>query len=310
MYKLLLLALISLILTQGVQSENDVNDKPTSDLKDGPIHIDIVGDTSHLFADEDFEKKEAVFLGNDESLGTSQKPNYIDILRGTLNITSNASNENPNRKSNKCTRSSVSRDLNSVQLVNGSVLTQHLSDTKETECFLVLFYVPWCPFSVRLAPTYNALPRAFTDFDVLAFDVSKSIGYNSKFGTSSVPMIILFQHKNILSRFNYTSKGLADYIDFVANRTSFKANRSISIEVADLEGPVPTVVQTRFDYALLMSWLLVIFVAIDLLVRKTELKVHVIRLAKYMFTDTRQRQLGQGPQRHMIQNVEQHPHND
>lgn len=77
-----------------------------------------------------------------------------------------------------------------------------------------------------------------------------------------------------------------------------------------MEGPVPTVVQKTFDYALLMSWLLVIFVSIDLLVRKTQLKAYLVRVATYLFTDTRQRQLGQGPHRHMIQNNEQHPHND
>lgn len=91
----------------------------------------------------------------------------------------------------------------------------------------------------------------------------------------------------------------------------FDANRSVSIEVADLEGPVPTTVQKTFDYALLMSWLLVAIVAIDLLMRKTQLKAHLVRIVKYLFTDTRQRQLRQGPLRHMIQNNEQqHLHND
>lgn len=169
-----------------------------------------------------------VLLGNDGS--TTPKSNYIDILRGSIqNSTSNAQaiGKDTQNKLNKCTHSSRMREHNSVQLVNGSALTQHLSDTTETECFLVLFYVPWCPFSTRLAPIYNALPRAFANFDVLAFDVSKSIGYNSKFGTSSVPLIILFQHKSILAKFNYTSKGLSDYIDFVSNRTS----NSISLEL-------------------------------------------------------------------------------
>lgn len=187
-------------------------------MKDGPVKFDIVGDTSHLFADEDFEKKDVVLQGGNQR--TSPKPNYIDILMSSINTTRHSPNEKVSLKSNKCTHSSRSRAHNSVQLVNGSALTQHLSDSKETECFLVLFYVPWCPFSARLAPIYNALPRAFANFDVLAFDVSKSVGYNSKFGTSSVPLIILFQHKSIFAKFNYTSKNLSDYIDFVANRTS------------------------------------------------------------------------------------------
>jgi hypothetical protein len=80
--------------------------------------------------------------------------------------------------------------------------------------------------------------------------------------------------------------------------------------VTDLEGPVPTVVEKYFDYYLLMSWLLVSFVTVDLLLRKTQLKAYLVRFINFLFTDTRQRQIVQGPQRHMIQNNEDHPHND
>jgi hypothetical protein len=66
---------------------------------------------------------------------------------------------------------------NKVRLVNGSVLTSLLAESKQNDCFIVMFYVPWCPFSARLAPNYNALPRAFKQLDILAFDISKSTGY-------------------------------------------------------------------------------------------------------------------------------------
>ena len=68
-------------------------------------------------------------------------------------------------------------DINTVHLVNGSKLTMYMSVSKPSDCFFVLFFVPWCPFSIKLAPIFNALPRAFDRFDILAFDISKSVGY-------------------------------------------------------------------------------------------------------------------------------------
>lgn len=200
-----------------------------------------------------------------------------------------------------------------MQILNGSALIKRMVDSTETDCYLVLFYVPWCPFSVRLAPMYNALPRAFTNFNVLAFDVSESVGYNTMFGTSAVPIIILFQQKNVLAKMNYTNKTLNDYISFVANLTNFPANYSITIEQQDLEGPVPTVAIKYFDYSLWFSWLFVLFVSLELVIRKTHLKNWIIDIYKRFFIDNRPRGLPHNP-RQMIQNGaqnnENHPHND
>lgn len=165
-----------------------------------PIKLEIVGDTSHLFVDEDFQKREVIILHNgtsNESLSEKQStsPNCV-----------NSSN-------------STNRIRNEVNLVNGSYLTRILSDSAPLVCFLVLFYVPWCPFSARLAPIYNALPKAFLNLDVLAFDVSKSVGYNTKYGTSAVPIVLLFQNKNVLSKFNYTEKNLTEFIELVSLKT-------------------------------------------------------------------------------------------
>ena len=43
--------------------------------------------------------------------------------------------------------------------------------------------------------------------------------YNTKFGTSAVPIIIVFKQRNVLGQFNYTDKKLDDYIEFIANKT-------------------------------------------------------------------------------------------
>lgn len=128
-------------------------------LNSSPANFNIVGDSSHLFAPEDFEKIQVHPLHN---------------------LTSNETKHHEKETALNATCVAKSSDLgtssNSVKIVNGSGLTKILYDSKQNECFVVLFYVPWCPFSAKLAPYFNALPRAFPHLDFLAFDVSKSIG--------------------------------------------------------------------------------------------------------------------------------------
>lgn len=160
---------------------------------------------------QDFEAISAKFISsNSAHSSTTGSTTSNETLTSTTSAKPNA--QPPCVSSNL----TLSRTANEVKLVNGSYLTRILSDSGQHECFLVLFYVPWCPFSTRLAPIYNAIPKAFLSLDVLAFDVSKSIGYNTKFGTSAVPIVLLFQHKNVIAKFNYTDKNLTDFIEFVS----------------------------------------------------------------------------------------------
>ena len=147
-------------------------------LKDGPIKIEIVGDSKHLFSDEDFEKKEVVLLHQDNQSNNSQNSSVESKEDKNITIVSKRKNQssNPNQLDCLNSNSTVIRENNTVQIVNGSRLTNLLGESETNKCFLVLFYVPWCPFSTRLAPIYNAVPRAFPNLDILAFDVSKSIG--------------------------------------------------------------------------------------------------------------------------------------
>ena len=169
--------------------EHFIDETEEPRIKDGPIKIEIVGDTSHLFADEDFEKKEVVLLhefnqtnestSNDNSSNPeTQLTSLPDV--GSFNFSDSETKENVTQQKMRgnCLKSNLTLRLNNtVQIINGSRLNQLLSEYKENECFLVLFYVPWCPFSANLAPIYNALPRVFVNLDILAFDVSKSTGY-------------------------------------------------------------------------------------------------------------------------------------
>jgi hypothetical protein len=158
-----------------IEEEILLNNK---NLKDGPIKIEIVGDSKHLFSDEDFEKKEVVLLRENNQSNSSQVPSVQSNDDTNKTNAPKRKNQSTNPNQSDCLNSNLTvfREKNTVQLVNGSRLSSLLSESEANQCFLVLFYVPWCPFSTRLAPIYNALPKAFPNLDLLAFDVSKSIG--------------------------------------------------------------------------------------------------------------------------------------
>lgn len=165
--RIALLALCFMTCHQVLLMAQETSEVDRATLPDGPVKLSIEGDTSHLFSEEDFEKKVAVLLRPEDE--TNQATNSIEADKNTTT----AVNETI-----ICAKSNLTtfRDFNTVQLVNGSHLSHLLAESGPSDCFLVLFYASWCKFSARVAPFYNALPRAFPNLDILAFDVSKSIG--------------------------------------------------------------------------------------------------------------------------------------
>lgn len=61
---------------------------------------------------------------------------------------------------------------NQVQLVDSNYL---MRAPTHFDCYVLLFFARWCQFSVRFAPFFNAIPRAFPGLDFVAYDVSKSL---------------------------------------------------------------------------------------------------------------------------------------
>ena len=62
-----------------------------------------------------------------------------------------------------------------VEILNNSELLSFLALKQEGyigRCIVVLFYTPYCVFSARIAPQYNALARLFPNLFILAVDAS------------------------------------------------------------------------------------------------------------------------------------------
>lgn len=62
-----------------------------------------------------------------------------------------------------------------VKIINNTRLLQMLNFDKNdtlSDCVLVMFYAPWCRFCAKVAPSFNALARAFPDIDIVAVDAA------------------------------------------------------------------------------------------------------------------------------------------
>lgn len=76
-----------------------------------------------------------------------------------------------------CYNHSVMTMLNGNMAIK--VTPRHLEHILENSsvsnvCALVMFYAPWCPYSVEFARQFNAIGRTFRELPVLAIDYSEN----------------------------------------------------------------------------------------------------------------------------------------
>ncbi|CAF4727380.1 unnamed protein product, partial [Rotaria sp. Silwood2] len=142
---------------------------------------------------------------------------------------------------------------NHVQLVDSNYL---MRAPTHFDCYVLLFFARWCHFSIRFAPYFNAIPRSFPGLDFVAYDVSKSLRYMTYFGTNAVPSIFILRKNKLLARLNSTND-IQILISLIESTLHLNQTNNVTIEYEDRIGPVTTIFEPSFDYALLFSWLFV-----------------------------------------------------
>lgn len=140
-----------------------------------------------------------------------------------------------------------------LQILNVSQDLMEFLNPNSSDCTLVLFYTPWCRFSVSLAPHFNSLPRAFPTLRFLALDASQHSSLSTRFGTVAVPNILLFQGAKPMARFNHTDRTLETLKDFIFNQTGIEANNDVTVTEEDWKGPLPSVLTKGVDWLLVFS---------------------------------------------------------
>ncbi|ELU09559.1 hypothetical protein CAPTEDRAFT_181464 [Capitella teleta] len=169
----------------------------------------------------------------------------------------------------------VARDLKGeplqVEIVNSHTLLQHLGAKNGTDghCYVVLFFAPWCTFCARMAPHYNAIARAFPDLHVLAINAAHFSNLNSRYGTISVPNVLIFHNSKAVARFNKSFRTLKSFSKFIHNITGIRANASVTVMPWDHEGPLPSSVLEEADHLLWLSWAFVFLFSCTVFCRST-----------------------------------------
>uniref|UniRef100_H2Y8E7 Thioredoxin domain-containing protein n=1 Tax=Ciona savignyi TaxID=51511 RepID=H2Y8E7_CIOSA len=159
-------------------------------------------------------------------------------------------------------------------LMSVSQLLMHLGQHEPGVCAVVLFYATWCPFSMKMTPHYNALGRLFPTIPIVAVEVETQLNTFSsnqlRFGTISVPNLLIFQGPRAISRYNQSTTELPHLIQYMQQYIDVKSPdgcyNSSCIDVLtdqDYVGPLPTKLDEDTDWVLLFSCLLVLYFVLD-----------------------------------------------
>ncbi|CAF3098855.1 unnamed protein product [Rotaria sp. Silwood2] len=76
------------------------------------------------------------------------------------------------------------------------------------------------------------------------------------FGTNAVPSIFILRKNKLLARLNSTND-IQILISLIESTLHLNQTNNVTIEYEDRIGPVTTIFEPSFDYALLFSWLFV-----------------------------------------------------
>ncbi|KHN85127.1 Thioredoxin domain-containing protein 15 [Toxocara canis] len=152
----------------------------------------------------------------------------------------------------------VRRDNTTVELMNSSELLRLISAMNDNEdlplCMLTAFYAPECIFSARMAPFLNALPRAYPQLRVVACDASEYSRLHTRYGISGTPTIILWLDGMGVARMDDPPFSLDAFKEFIEKWTDLESIRSVSLQEADFEGPLPShVKEGQVDWYLWLS---------------------------------------------------------
>ncbi|XP_023219400.1 thioredoxin domain-containing protein 15-like [Centruroides sculpturatus] len=148
-----------------------------------------------------------------------------------------------------------------VKIMNLSSLLTALTplpNITDGECAVVLFYSPWCIFSARAAPHFNALARVFPQISFYAIDAVQHTNLHMRYGLIAVPTILLFQNGRAVAKFNGSHSSLEKFSNFVSELTGISPEGALNVTSADMTGPVPAALQERTDYILILSWVFTI----------------------------------------------------
>ncbi|XP_039257257.2 thioredoxin domain-containing protein 15-like isoform X1 [Styela clava] len=146
-------------------------------------------------------------------------------------------------------------------VLNFTTFIKTLEERHETACSVVLFYAKWCPFSMKISPSFNALGRIFTNLDFFAVDVSETNSFLTRYGTVGVPTVMITEGTRLFARYNSPNITVPAIAEFITNQTNLVVpvvnNSSLDVVLQitpeDHIGPVPSEPSNDPNWALVAS---------------------------------------------------------
>ncbi|XP_050442618.1 thioredoxin domain-containing protein 15 [Adelges cooleyi] len=145
--------------------------------------------------------------------------------------------------------------LGQILKTDPEVINRHTMGT----CALVLFYAKNCQFSSLAAPHYNVLPRIFPQVKMVAFNAISEQRFNTMYGITGVPTLILFHNGRPIAKYNGSDYSLYEFTKFIIRHTDLAPNEKVEITVTDFVKPVNGFGNRDYDYSLWLAWFVIVF---------------------------------------------------
>lgn len=122
-------------------------------------------------------------------------------------------------------------------------------------CGFVLFYTPYCRFSMDMMPSYKALARIFPPLNLFAVKINSYSSSCIQFGAVGTPTVMFYHNSRPVRKMPPLMRNISSMAEYVANITDLEAASKVEVVEADLEG---VELLSSFDWVLCFS---VLFIA-------------------------------------------------
>ena len=276
MSKILILLVTSLALCQHGHSTEDTDSHQQVESQElqcpAPNPLDILLGDKCLVGEEDAESESTTVSDSDKNrgiLGTPKKRNFIglqtlifkyfympvkrtlaflfeEVDNDTHFVMKKGLKDSEQVKKYKCLPCNESSST--VDYVLESALIKEMNKT--TGCGLVLFYSPYCRFSVNILPAYKGLARVFPQLAVLAVKITPYSSSCIQFGAVGTPTVMLFFNSRPIQKMPVTLTNITAMAGYVVNITDLTPSYPLELQESDHEG---VELLHSFDWVLLFS---------------------------------------------------------
>ncbi|KAB7505748.1 Thioredoxin domain-containing protein 15 [Armadillidium nasatum] len=174
----------------------------------------------------------------------------------------NGTKSSNNTLSKKATCLEIERDepVSDVEIVNSTTLLKLLQSnpnvtTRSTpsECYLVYFFSPYCPFSAQGSAYVNALARSVPSIPVYGLNSVEHHSLNARYSIMGTPSLVLFHNGHTVGRYNASEFSTFHLESFIHHFTNQKIY-SINVTSKDFKSNLPSEALKTSCISLFIAW--------------------------------------------------------